>query len=122
MLYRHGKMLISNHFDDQNIFEQATKKTEEKYVVDVLLFNVENILINGTQLILDKAFKSNSFDKLSNDKLKYLVTAHLSHPLRKSTTVDYFKSHFDENLQLHKIYRYWDNDTIHSSIKFSKSA
>ena len=39
---------------EQDIFEQATKEADEKQVVDFLLSNVENILINGTPLILDK--------------------------------------------------------------------
>ena len=108
MLYRKGKMWISNHLGEQDIFEQATKEADEKQVVDVLLSNIENILINGTQLILDKVFKSIGFDELNDDILKHLVTARLSQPLSKSATVDYLKSHFDEDVQLHKIYRYLD--------------
>jgi len=108
MLYRQGKMWISSHLGEQDIFEQATKEADEKQVVDVLLSNDENILINGTQLILDKIFKSIGFDELNDDILKHLVTARLSQPFSKSATVDYLKSHFDEDVQLHKIYRYLD--------------
>ncbi len=108
MLYKQGKMWISNHLGEQDIFEQATKEAEEKLVVDALLSKVENILINGTQLILDKVFKSIGFDVLNDDILRHLVIARLSQPLSKSATVDYLKSHFDEDLQLHKIYRYLD--------------
>jgi hypothetical protein len=39
---------------------------------------------NGTQLILDKVFKSIGFDELNDDILKHLVTARLSQPLSKS--------------------------------------
>ena len=85
-----------------------TKLLREKQVVDFLLSNVENILINGTKLILDKVFQSIGFDKLNDDILLHLVTARLSQPLSKSATVDYLKSHFDEDIQLHKIYRYLD--------------
>jgi len=77
-------------------------------VVDYLLSNVENILTKGTQLILDKVFKSIGFDELNDDILKYLVTSRLSQPLSKSATVDYLKSYFNEDVQLHKIYRYLD--------------
>ena len=108
MLYSEGKRWISNYLGEQDIFEQATKEADEKQVVDFLLSNVENILINGTQLILDKVFKSIGFDKLNDNILKHLVTARLSQPLSKSATVDYLKSHFDEDVQLHKIYRYLD--------------
>ena len=107
-LYRQGKRWISQHLGEQDIFEQATREAEEKQVVDYLLSNVENILINGTQLILDKVFKSIGFDELNDDILKYLVTSRLSQPLSKSATVDYLKSYFNEDVQLHKIYRYLD--------------
>jgi len=107
-LYRQGKRWISQHLGEQDIFEQATREAEEKQVVDYLLSNVENILINGTQLILDKVFKSIGFDELNDDMLKHLVTSRLSQPLSKSATVDYLKSYFDEDVQLHKIYRYLD--------------
>ncbi len=59
-------------------------------------------------MILDRVFKSIGFDELNDDILKHLVTARLSQPLNKSATVDYLKSHFDEDVQLHKIYRYLD--------------
>jgi len=108
ILYSHGKRWISDYLGEQDIFEQATKEADEKQVVDFLLSNVENILINGTQLILDQVFKSIGFDKLNDNILKHLVTARLSQPLSKSATVDYLKSHFDEDVQLHKIYRYLD--------------
>jgi transposase len=107
-LYRQGKRWISQHLGEQDIFEQATRESEEKQVVDYLLSNVENILINGTQLILDKVFKSIGFDELNDDILKHLVTARLSQPLSKSATVNYLKSYFDEDVQLHMIYRYLD--------------
>ncbi len=37
-----------------------------------------------------------------------MVIARLSQPMSKSATVEYLKSYFDEDLQLHKIYRYMD--------------
>ncbi len=118
-LFLQGKKWISNHLGEQNVFEQASKEFEEKQVVDFLLSQVENILINGTQLILEKVFKSIGFNELNDDILKHLVIARLSQPLSKSATVDYLKSHFDEDLQLHKIYRYLDklHDTQQEKIQ-----
>lgn len=45
--------------------------------------------------------------------------ARLSYPSSKKATVEYLKSYFDEDLQLHKIYRYLDklNDTKQSDIQ-----
>jgi hypothetical protein len=107
-LYLQGKIWMNDHLGEQDIFEQASKEADERQVTDFLLSKVENILINGTQLILNRVFKSVGFDKLNNDILKHLVIARLSQPLSKSATVDYLKSHFDEDVLLHKIYRYLD--------------
>ncbi len=73
-----------------------------------MLSNVEKVLINGTQLILNQLFKIVGFDSVNDDILKHLVIARLSQPMSKSATVDYLKSYFDEDIQLHKIYRYLD--------------
>ncbi len=40
--------------------------------------------------------------------LKQLVIARLSQPMSKLATVNYLKSHFDEDVQLYWIYRYLD--------------
>jgi hypothetical protein len=71
-----------------------------------LLSNVENILLNGTQLILNEVFNLVGFDAIDDDILRHLVIAHLCQPTSKAGTVDYLKSYFDEDLELHKIYRY----------------
>lgn len=107
-LFNQGNRWIFAHLGEQDIFEQAAKEADEKQVVDFLLTKVENILLNGTQLILDKVFKSIGFDQLNDEILKHLVIARLSQPLSKSATVDYLKSHFDQDVQLHNIYRYLD--------------
>jgi len=73
-----------------------------------LLNNIENILLNGTQLILNQTFKLTGFDAIDDDILKHLVTARLCQPSSKAGTVDYLKSYFDEDVELHKIYRYLD--------------
>lgn len=92
----------------QDIFQQVAKEKEEKQVTEYLLSNIDNILINGTQLILDKVYRLTGFNKIDDDLLRHLVIARLSQPMSKSATVDYLKSYFDEDVQLHKIYRYLD--------------
>lgn len=69
---------------------------------------IENVLLNGTQLILAKVFQSIGFEKLDDEILKQLVIARLCQPMSKLGTVDYLKSYYDEDIQLHKIYRYLD--------------
>lgn len=90
-----------------DVFEIHEKELEEKYIIEYLLSNVENIL-NGTQLILNQVFKLVGFDAIEDEILKQLVIARLSQPMSKLATVDYLKSHFDQNVQLYRIYRYLD--------------
>jgi len=103
-----GRKWIEMHCGNLDVFEQAEKELEEKQVADYLLSNIEKVLINGTQLILNQVFKITGFDSINDDILKFLVIARLSQPMSKSATVDYLSSHFDEDVHLHKIYRYLD--------------
>jgi len=107
-LYRQGKRWISQHLGQIDIFEQWIKEQEEKQATEYWFSNVENILINGTGLILDNVFKLVGFDKITDPILKHLAIARLGRPLSKSATVDYLKSYFGEDIKLHKIYRYLD--------------
>jgi transposase len=108
MLYRQGKQWISNYIGEQDIFETYERIREEKQVTEYLLNNVENILLNGTQLILNEVFKLTGFDSIKDTILKQLVIGRLSQPMSKSATVEYLKSHFNQDVELHKIYRYLD--------------
>lgn len=107
-MYIQGKKWISNYLGEQDIFENHDKALEEKQVIEYLLQNVENILLNGVQLILNKVFKLTGFDQIEDNIFRQLVIARLSQPLSKSATVEYLKSHFDEDTKLHQIYRYLD--------------
>ena len=101
-----GKEWIVTHEGD--LFFSHEKSEQERIVTEEVLSNIENVLLNGTQLILNQVYDIVGFNKIGDDILRNLVIARLSQPLSKSGTVDYLKSHFDEDLQLHKIYRYLD--------------
>jgi transposase len=118
-LYLQGKKWILTQTGKCDMFALQEQQREEKQVTDCLLNNIENILLNGTQLILNHAFKIVGFDTIDDDILKHLVTARLCQPSSKSGTVDYLKSYFDEDLELHKIYRYLDrlNNTLQEEIQ-----
>jgi transposase len=90
------------------MFTLQARREEEKQVTDYLLSNVENILLNGTQLILNQIFRLIGFDAIKDDILRHPVVTRLCQPSSKSGTVDYLKSYFDEDVELHKIYRYLD--------------
>jgi transposase len=112
---RQGKKWIAIQKGDRDIFSLHERQREEEQVTDYLLDNIENILLNGTQLILSRVFKLVGFDVIDDAILKHLVIARLCQPSSKSGTVDYLKSYFDEDLELHKIYRYLDR--LHNTQK-----
>jgi transposase len=114
-LYLKGKQWISARCGQRDMFAIADQEREERQVTEYLLNNVENILLNGTQLILDEVFKRVGFDAIEDDILKHLVIARLCQPSSKAGTVDYLKSYFDEDIELHKIYRYLDR--LHNSLQ-----
>jgi hypothetical protein len=107
-LYKTGKKWIAAHCGERDIFAEQAGAQEEKQVTEYLLSNVENILLNGTQLILNHGFRAVGFDEIEDEIFKHLVVSRLCDPQSKVATVDYLKSHFDEDVELHKIYRYLD--------------
>ena len=90
------------------MFEQYSEAEFERESVDYFFDNIENVLLNGTQIILTQVFRIIGFDRIDDEILKSLVTARISQPLSKVATVDYLKSHFDEDVQLYQLYDYLD--------------
>ena len=107
-LFQAGKKWIVSHQYGGDMFFEQARKEEEKQVTEHLLGNIENILLNGTQLVLNQVFKLIGFDTIDDQILKHLVVSRICQPRSKVATVDYLKSHFDEDVELHKIYRYLD--------------
>lgn len=112
-LIQEGKRWINNKLGQGDLFLEHNRKSEELDIVENLLNKIENILLNGTQMILDPVFVNIGFDKIDDDILKHLVISRICQPRSKVATVDYLKSYFDEDIELYKIYRYLDklNDT-----------
>lgn len=107
-LFLQGKKWLSGYTGERDIFDEHTRELEEKQFTEHLLDNIENILLNGTQLILNQVFKLIGFDKIEDDILKHLVVSRICQPRSKVATVDYLKSYFDEDVELNKLYRYLD--------------
>jgi hypothetical protein len=114
-LCRQGGRWIDAYCGNRDMFALAEGQGEEKQVTEYLLNNVENILLNGTQLILNEVFNLVGFDTIGDDILKHLVIARLCQPTSKVGTVDYLKSYFDQDVELNKIYRYLDR--LHSTLQ-----
>jgi transposase len=106
--YQQAKHWIAVHSGTRDIFKEQATAEEEAKLVRYFLSNIENILLNGTQLILNHVFRLIGFDKIDDEILKHLVIARISQPSSKAGTVEYLKSYFDEDVELHKIYRYLD--------------
>ena len=108
-LFQQGKLWIKNYKHQYDLFEESTLPDHsEEEMVDFVVSNIENVLINGIQLITEKVFKSIGFDGLEDEILRHLVTARLSQPMSKSGTSAYLKDYFDEDVHYQKIYRYMD--------------
>ena len=87
--------------------ERQAKEDEINQVKD-FISRIDNVLINGTQRILDRVFDSIGFNEIEDTIFRQLVLSRLSYPSSKAATVEYLKNHFDEDVDLSKIYRYLD--------------
>jgi hypothetical protein len=107
-LFQQGKKWIAKQNGLRDMFMEHARQREEKEIVSDFLNKVENILLNGTQLILNPVYENIGFNTINDDILKHLVVSRICQPRSKVATVDYLKSYFDEDVELHKIYRYLD--------------
>lgn len=102
-------------------FDGAVERAEAgklKATEDVLS-RIENVYHDAPKRILDRVFDAVGFHTVSDDIFRSLVAARLSFPSSKRATVEYLKSCFAEDYDLHKIYRYLDhlNDTKREEIQ-----
>lgn len=108
-----GKEWIDRHIGQHSLdFEE--KVLHEDAVLS-FLESISDVLINGTELILNRAFKAIGFDAIKDDVLRALVISRLAFPASGSATTEYLKAYFDEDLSLRRIYLYLDR--LHSSEK-----
>ena len=107
-LYQQAENWINIHMGTRDVFKEQARAIEEEQLARYFLSNVENILLNGPQLILNQVFRLVGFDSIDDEILKHLVIARISQPLSKAATDEYLKSYFDQDVDLHKIDRYLD--------------
>jgi transposase len=107
-LFRLGQQYIHDFGGQMDMFVNYEKQVNEEYLANYFMSNIENVLLNGTQLILNQIYKRIGFDQIDDHILKHLAVSRLSQPMSKAATVDYLKSHFEEDINLSKIYRYLD--------------
>lgn len=88
--------------------EEREACDREREEVRRVLSQVENVLLNGCDLILDRTFDRVGFNRIDDEVFRKLVNARLACPASKAATVEYLKNHFDDDVDLSKIYRYLD--------------
>ena len=93
--------------------EEREACDREREEVRRVLSNVSNILLNGCDLILDRTFDRIGFNRIDDEEFRKLVKARLAYPTSKAATVEYLKNHFDEDVDLSRIYRYLDKLSDH---------
>jgi transposase len=108
-LCQQGRIWISKHLGFIELdFDGPHQKESELAAAEQMLDNIDSVLLNGAKLILDKVYDTIGFNRIPDDILRHLVVARLCQPMSKMATVEYLKSHFDEDLNLNQIYRYLD--------------
>ncbi|WP_418893566.1 IS1634 family transposase [Limibacterium fermenti] len=102
-LCQKGKAWIKSHTcsPELDLFEER-EQTER------LLNNIEQLLINGTELLLGNIFDRIGFNSIDDPVFRHLVLSRLSFPSSKRATVEYLKDYYDEDIDLSNIYRYMD--------------
>ena len=103
---RRRKLSIQPEFD---LFGEERRALEyEREMTERVLSNIDNILLNGTELILDRVFDRIGFNRIEDVVFRKLVQSRLSYPASKAATVEYLKNYYDEDVDLSRIYRYLD--------------
>ena len=108
-----GQQLID--FEEKWREQQAEAAAVEQAIAEVknTLSRVERTTLDAPQSILNRIYDRIGFNEIEDDILRHLAIARVCQPMSKVATVEYLKSYFDEDLQLHKIYRYMDK--LHST-------
>ena len=103
-----GKDWIHRQNAIGDMFDNYEQREAEREKVEFFFNNIENILLDGTGQLLNRVYSMIGFDRVKDTVLKELVIARICQPGSKSATAAYLRSHFDEDIDLNKIYRYLD--------------
>jgi transposase len=106
--HKQGQLWIKQKTGLPDLFDNYTTEQLEQEQVEYFFNHIENILINGTLLILNQVFNLIGFNHVKDPIFRQLVVSRICQPMSKVATVDYLKSHFDEDVPLYKLYEYLD--------------
>ena len=97
----------------QQWIKDRTRKLELDFTGEVetaiqLLEGIEQLSVQGTELLLGKLFKEIGFDQIKDELFRKLVIARLCHPTSKLGTTDYLHKYHYLNVDVQAVYRYLD--------------
>ena len=75
--------------------EERKSREYEMEMTERVVANIDNILINGAELILNRVFDRIGFNRIEDDVFRKLVQSRLSFPASKAATVEYLKNYYD---------------------------
>jgi transposase len=107
ILWNDAQMWLGT-YDGQQEIDFDDRKGREREETERVIGNMDAVLINGTQLLLDRVYDSIGFNRIPDEILRHLVIARISQPVSKLATTDYLKSYYDQDVDLNHIYRYMD--------------
>ena len=98
-----------NTYGGQTVFDfEAHQQTQRRTQLDNVFSQIVDIRQNAPQIILERIYDGIGFDAIGDDTLRLLAIARVCQPKSKLATVDYLKRCFNEDVKLHKVYRYMD--------------
>ena len=116
-MYNEGREWIAKYggqqqidFDEKWRRERSDAEANARAIADFrsALSHVERTTLDAPQVILGRVYDRIGFNAIGDEILRHLAIARVCQPMSKTATVEYLRSYFDEDVQLHKIYRYMD--------------
>lgn len=82
--------------------------TDEKKIAQQLLDGIQQISVQGTEMLLGKIFDEIGFNAISDILFRQLVLARLSFPVSKLKTTDFLSKYQFFSIDVQQVYRYLD--------------
>lgn len=82
--------------------------TDEKLIANQFLNSIEQVTVQGTELLLGKIFDDVGFSAIPDLLFKQLVIARLSFPVSKLKTTDFLSKYQFFSIDVQQVYRYLD--------------
>jgi len=82
--------------------------TDYQTHTDLVLEGVDQIILQGPQLLLGKLFREVGFDQIKDELFEQLVIARVCFPASKLKTTDYLSKYQFLDIDVQKVYRYMD--------------